>query len=284
VLALAGALLCAGVVALLAFAWSGRHDGAGPGKNNGAKPPGYAGGKLAAARLRLLVPAYFYPAEAGLKQWDQLIESARQAPVVAIVNPSSGPGTRTDPAYEKVIGRAREAGAVPIGYVSTGYAKRPLQEVKADMDRWYRLYPRVEGFFLDEQSDVADRVDYYEALLRHARKDRPNTLVVGNPGGFCAEEYVSRPTADVFCLAEHDQARELSLPVWVGRQAPDRIAAFLFSVPNEERMRELVQELLRNRVGYIYLTDSTQPNPWERLPVWWAAEVAAVRAANQEKE
>ena len=48
-------------------------------------------------RTTLLVPAYFYPAGDGLQHWDDLLAAADRVPIVAIVNPASGPGKAADP-------------------------------------------------------------------------------------------------------------------------------------------------------------------------------------------
>src|SRR5262249_51418464 len=130
------------------------------------------------------------------------IDSAGSAPVVAIANPDNGPGAEADSNFVEVIDRARKAGVTVIGYVSTGYGKRPPPEVKADVARWVRFYPKVQGIFFDEQASSADQVGYYASLYEHTRKAMPDALVVTNPGTLCAEEYLSRPAADVACLAE----------------------------------------------------------------------------------
>src|SRR5687768_16366735 len=76
--------------------------------------------------LRLLVPAYFYPAGKGEQKWDKLIAAADRVPIVAIVNPASGPGRRADPNYTAILERAAKAKRLTlIGYVTTSYAKRP---------------------------------------------------------------------------------------------------------------------------------------------------------------
>jgi hypothetical protein len=107
------------------------------------------------ARLTLLVPAYFYPAGPGLKQWEQLIEAAARVPIVAIANPASGPGERTNSDYSAVVGRAKRRGVTVIGYVGTNYAHRPIAEVEADVDRWVRFYPEISGIFFDAQEREA---------------------------------------------------------------------------------------------------------------------------------
>ena len=89
-----------------------------------------------APRLRLLVPAYFYPAGDGSKDWDRLFAASATVPIVAIVNPASGPGKKAAPNYLELFAKAQRTEKITlIGYVPTSYGKRPLAEVKADVDR-----------------------------------------------------------------------------------------------------------------------------------------------------
>jgi Spherulation-specific family 4 len=240
--------------------------------------------KTAAPRVRLLVPAYFYPAGEGLKHWDRLIESAKQVPVIAIVNPASGPGKQSDANYVKVIDRARAAGVVLIGYVSTNYAKRPAEQVSADVETWYCLYPKIQGIFFDEQASGAEKVDYYVAAGKHVRKAQPKALIVGNPGTVCAEEYVSRSAVDVVCLVERAKDAGADLPAWMKRYNRERFAGLLHCVEGKERMGQQLRELVQKNVGYLYLTSAVLPNPWDRLPEWWDAEVAAGAEVNKAAE
>jgi hypothetical protein len=232
--------------------------------------------------LRLLVPAYFYPAGEGLKQWDRLIDSASVAPVVAIANPDSGPGKVADANFVEVIDRARKAGVRVIGYVSTRHGQRPLPEVTADVGRWVRFYPRIQGIFFDEQASGANQVDYYAALYEHARKELPGALVVTNPGTLCAEGYLSRPATDVACLAEATKDfGTYRPPAWADRYPASRFAALIRGADKAEQMKDLIREMREKKVGWCYVTDGTDANPWERLPRYWEAEAAA--AARQKK-
>jgi Spherulation-specific family 4 len=140
-------------------------------------------------RVQLLVPAYFYPADDGLKHWDRLIAAASaRVPILAIVNPASGPGKAADPAYTKLLDRATTNKSLTLlGYIGTSYSKRPIAEVKADVARWVQLYPQIQGVFFDEQASGADKVDYYAALHEYTRKERKLQRVVTNPGMICAE-------------------------------------------------------------------------------------------------
>src|SRR5262249_38196114 len=136
----------------------GRPDGGQPptGPDPGPAPPS----KAPPPRLRLLVPAYFYPGGEGAAAWDRLLSVPRPDLVVVIANPDSGPGKMADPSYTQVFDRARQRGLTVIGYVSTRHGKRPADEVKEDVDRWVRFYPAVQGIFLDEQASDPRQVGH----------------------------------------------------------------------------------------------------------------------------
>ena len=97
-------------------------------------------------------------------------------PVVAIVNPSSGPGDQANPDYSAVVTRAVRRGVNVVGYVGTNYARRPLAEVEADVDRWVKFYPDITGIFFDAQASEPGQADYYVELaitrIRRSRKPR----------------------------------------------------------------------------------------------------------------
>jgi hypothetical protein len=231
--------------------------------------------------LRLLVPAYFFPDGEGLLQWNQLLNSPAAAATVAIVNLDNGPGAVRHPKYTEILKRAREKGVTVIGYVSTKYATRDPEEVKADVDRWIHFYPDVQGIFLDQQASAAEKIDYYTALYQHVHKKPGLGLVVTNPGTVCAEDYFSRPATDVACLAEPPAGiGKYQPPAWAGRYSAGRFAALATNVDTPEKMQGSILETIGKRIGYCYVTDGESPNPWSRLPRYWEQEAEAVRQVN----
>jgi serine/threonine protein kinase len=234
-------------------------------------------------KLRLLVPAYFYPGGDGLAQWDRLLEAPDPAGVVIIANTASGPGKVSDPSYVQIIGRARQKGFTVIGYVSTKYGKRPIKETKEDIDRWILFYNGLRGIFFDEQASSPDRVNYYAELYEYVRKERGLDLVINNPGTTCAEEYLAQSVADVVCLIESN--KDLSAfhpPAWMSRYKPARFAGAFPKIDDPVKMKHLVREMVAKGLGYCYITDDQEPNPWDRLPSYWQAELEAVRQVNAE--
>jgi hypothetical protein len=235
-----------------------------------------------AVRMRLWVPAYFYPSGPGLRHWDRLIASAKSVPIVVIVNPASGPGDHVDTNFAAVLPRARKAGITLVGYVGTQYTRKPLERVKAEVQTFLRFYPDIQGFHFDEQSSDARGVDYYAELYRNVRELIPGALVVTNPGTSCDAGYAARPAADAICLFENERGFDSFLPAPSLTRFPgSRFCIQAHNVATEAQMKKAVRRAAAMKLGYVFVTDDVGPNPYDRLPAYWDAEVEAVREINQ---
>ena len=250
--------------------------------NSEEAPPNRAVAANSITRLRLLVPAYFHPSGTAVEEWRRLFDAAAQVPIVVVVNPASGPGTTVEKAYADLMKNAEKRKVVTVGYLNTDYAKRPLEDVKTDIQAWKRLYPAIRGFFFDLQSSGVKDLSYYQALSEYARAQLKDALIVANPGTICDEEYLAKATADVECVFElPDGFGKFELPLWAENHPSDKFAALPYNVEGQDAMRVWVQEALRKKIGYIYITDRKGANPWGSLPSYWNDEVEAVRQANQ---
>ncbi len=236
------------------------------------------------APLRALVPAYFYPGGEGLEDWNQLIEAGSRIPIVAVVNPATGPGPSANPDYAEVIRRAKAAGVTTLGYVNTDYAKRPRQQIEADVEKWLQFYPEIGGIFFDAQPSEAQHADLYASMRALVKAKRPDSLIITNPGIVCAEPYLEKPATDVAILFENQQGfNDFALPSWAGRYQASRIAAIPYALETPEQMKEAVRQAVLKGIGYLYVTDGTGPNPWGHLPRYWKEEVDALERINQRK-
>lgn len=233
--------------------------------------------------MRLLVPAYFYPSREGVKDWEKLLQAPEAAGVVAIVNPASGPGRRVDPNYTKIFDQAKKSKVTLIGYVSTSYGKRPSEEVLADVDKWVSFYPDIQGIFFDEQANGTEQLEKLAALYEHVHKKQKLSLVITNPGTICDKQYLTRPAADAACLYEgFERWDRFTPPEWTKELKPDRIAALLYKVDSAGEMQKHIRQAKERRLGWIYVTDDSGNNPWDRLPSYWDEEVKAIQELNSE--
>jgi hypothetical protein len=234
-------------------------------------------------KVHLLVPAYFYPSGEGEKPWARVIEASARVPIVAIVNPDSGPGKTRDPNYMRVFERARGSKLTLIGYVPLGYARRPVGEVKDDVDRWIQLYPRINGFFFDEQPSGADQAPFVLECFAHARQRLGHAVLVSNPGVLCAPEYLEGEQPPVVCLFEHERGFDTyRSPAWVHERGAQHFATLHYHRETAERMKSLVAESLAQGAAFVYVTDAGGANPWDRLPTYWASEVDEVARRNRD--
>ena len=78
-----------------------------------------------------------------------------------------------------------KAGIKNIAYIRTNYQKRPLAEVLADVDKYYKLYGKdnLSGFFFDEVGvDDANHPAYMKAVYEYVKGKGKENIVVANPG------------------------------------------------------------------------------------------------------
>jgi hypothetical protein len=244
-------------------------------------------------KTSLLVPAYFDPAiRTGRAYWAVLERAAKQVPIVAIVNPNSGPGSATEQrVYLPVLRSARRAGVTLIGYVFTDHGKKPLETATREVTAWKRLYGGlVSGIFLDAQAAGKESLPYYRALARHIRKEfAPAPLIIGNPGTKFDEEYLHDVVNSAACFYENSTATkrtQLSVPEFFALGNWPRACLLAHKVTDRRDMESLVRDLMREEIGYLYVTDAHMSdgvlNPWSRLPSYWKEEVEAVARSNKE--
>lgn len=232
--------------------------------------------------LRVLVPAYFYPDQKGLDEWNRLIAAARRVPIIAVANVSSGPGAAVDTNYAKIIPTAVKAGVTVIGYVNTAQGTRPIDEVEADIQRWVRFYPPIQGVFLDAQAPEASSVPYYQTIRRLIDRQIPGAVVISNPGTICRQEFFREPVADLTCIFEVTSGFDtFEPPPWATEAIRRRCVALPYKIGPAALMKTYLARAVTMRLGAVYVTDAGGNNPWHRLPMYWDEEVEAVHRLNR---
>ena len=252
--------------------------------------------------MRLLVPAYFYPAGEGLECWNRLIAShdpRQNIEIVAIANINSGKvGSAVDPNYADVIRRAAKQGLTVIAYITSDYANAhgisPLQDAKENVTNWFKLYPELRGVFIDEQSsDAAPIASYYLPLRTQIAAIKADALVVGNPGNNCVEDYLAKrpggPIMDVVIIHENNETklpyRDALPATWMSDYSPNRFAMLVHTSQTFAAQLRLAK---KRRTAYVFVTDAIGPppetiHPWGKLPSYWADELQMVGALNDQR-
>ncbi|MEA2320800.1 MAG: hypothetical protein QOD81_650 [Solirubrobacteraceae bacterium] len=203
-----------------------------------------------------LIPAYLVP---------QGVAKIAERPVhsrVVILNPSSGPHSERQPAYEQAVRALQRSGTRVLGYVHTGYGTRDMAAVEADISRYESGYG-VDGVFLDEASHAQEQLPYYRALTGYVRA-AGDRLVVLNPGTIPAPGYFD--IADIVVTFEGPYsayaAALRAMPDWVRRLAPGRSAHLIYGASQAQALEAVQQD----SAGYVYATTGELPDPWSALP------------------
>jgi hypothetical protein len=179
--------------------------------------------------------------------------------------------------YAAVIAEATDRGVKLVGYINTRYAERPASEVKREVDAWVRWYPRIAGFFLDQQPDDPRHSGYIADITGYARSKLRGATVITNPGIPCDESYLTRGASDLACVfANFEGFDAFELPANLRIYDSSRYAALVYQVADVAAMRSMLREAIIKRIGYIYVTDGKNPNPWSGLPAYFEAEVDAL--------
>jgi hypothetical protein len=213
------------------------------------------------------------------------------------MNVDNGPGSAPNSDFVSATQAFRAAGGRLLGYVYTCYggtqcasgplATRSTGEVLARAQRYAQWYG-VDGIFLDEMSNQLQDLPFYSTIASGLRSARPQWQIVGNPGTATPADYLA--VADVLVTSENGGASYAGAPSlpWMSSAAPDRQAHLLYNVSGTAAMQSLLLQAQTHGAGHVYITDdrytpgsTTETNPWDALPSYWTAELAAVSAVPQ---
>ena len=217
----------------------------------------------------MIIPAYKYPT--GAWQPDTYWESVHKAgggkvPYV-IVNPASGVGEKVKSDYAKLIDDNITAGIKNIGYIRTHYQTRPIEEVKAEVDKYLELYgkDKIHGYFFDEITAQNNQGTAYMAeLYRYVKAKAGDKLVMANPGTHITDAIA--PYADIFVTSE------VSAKTYLNNYEQPK-SAFENDPKNAHRIMHMIHDVTPDQydavikasrernAGWVFPTSDTQENP-----------------------
>ncbi|MFD7284604.1 spherulation-specific family 4 protein [Streptomyces sp. NPDC059863] len=257
-----------------------------------AAPEAPAGTATRAGSQKISVPAYFYPGPL----WDRLTQAGTGVGL-AVANPYNGPGDGDDQ-YTAAIKKADAAGISVIGYVATGYfgttgmttrsgSTDPdewMRQIKSDVDVWYRLYggAGLGGIFFDEGmarcgSENTDVARYIELKNYVESRYGDDAVVVDNPGTGVEECYTEAADTLVTFEGDENSYRGHQPEAWESSASPGKVWHLVYDVPDEGRMREVMELSRQRNAGHVYVTPDTMAdkNPWDTLPpdAYWNTEI-----------
>ncbi len=225
------------------------------------------------AATGIIVPLYTYPGSA----WTTLVQTKNAnpaVPVVAIINPNSGPGVSSDTNYVTGIRNLQAANIVVLGYVYTGYGSRSTSAVEADINSYSSWY-HVNGIFFDEMSNKDGYQGYYSNLNNYV-KSIGMAFTVGNPGADTLPSYIG--TVDNIIIYENAGLPPLSyLGGWHTSYDKKNFSFLSYADPSLDTSYVASAS---SGAGYVYITNDNLPNPWDTLPPYFGSLVSAVGVAD----
>lgn len=198
----------------------------------------------------------------SLTDWDKIIAAK---PVIAMINPGSGPGTSADSLYVGLVPKVKTAGINCLGYVHTRYGARPIAEVKHDIDLHVQFYG-VTGIFVDTTSNQLAYVPYYAELCAYIHAK--GLKVCLNPGTKCLEDHVKM--ADWVMCVETEAVNYLAgtRPTWE-KNYPGKLWHCVHTA-SLSQLQTIYDKARRDGAGLLTVTDAVMPNPYSRLPTYWS--------------
>jgi hypothetical protein len=232
------------------------------------------GETLPTKTVTLGVPAYFYPWPDD-PTWPMLAELPPGS--IVVMTPDNGPGKAVDPQYRTALSYLTGTSTTLYGYVDSAYAARDPAVLLAEVETYVEWYG-ITGVFVDQVLATAPHRDAYEWLS--ARLRQRGLRVALNPG---------QPVIDPSYLDIADHVlvfegtltgyREASIPAWTADVDRDRLWHCVYEVDDETACREVLALAAQRNAGVVFATDGRMPNPWDRLPPYWTALLAAAKDA-----
>lgn len=248
-----------------------------------------------AQKAGLIYPIYTDPPSGIYSGLITLMGTYPNVPVVAVLNPNSGPGSSASAAYTTAIGQLQTAGAIVLGYIETGYGVAnadftPQNEttMKADIAAWQSFYPAIQGIFIDEMDDTGSStgctsisggncVALYQALTTYAH-GLGLYLTYGNPGENTISAYFSSspPAVDRYMVYETNAYGTAANYNNAGLCNYINCATVAFTVSySSTNLTTMMQN-----AAWVYMTDDHATNPYDAAPTYLSTEIAAISAFN----
>jgi hypothetical protein len=231
----------------------------------------------------LAVPAYFHP-DVETADWVALTDPALldgspfDGVRFVVLNVANGPDTWRQGPFVRAIDGLHRAGVPVIGYLDTGYGRRPVATVLAEAAR-YREWYGVEGAFLDQVRSDPDGLEHTAAITAGLRAA---PLLVLNHGTHPDEAYAG--LADILVTFEGPATahRALTVPDWVWAYPRARFCHLVYGCRPQDTPA-VVERAVRSHAGTIYVTDRVGANPWDGLPAWLTAGITLARPGGSDR-
>ncbi|WP_323185545.1 spherulation-specific family 4 protein [Kitasatospora sp. NBC_01287] len=213
---------------------------------------------------RLLVPLYVHPA-VDPAAWQAVAAAGPERVRAVVLNVANGPGPEPDQAFVQAAAELAGAGIPLLGYVDTGYGRRPHAEVVAEVLN-HRQWYGTTGVYFDQAAAHQAALAHYRRLTTAARAAGCELVVLGH-GVHPEPSFAGHELGDVLVTFEGSWSEydALVLPLWTGHHPAERFCHLVYGVP-AERAEAAGALLASRRAGVGCAVPGSGTNPWSELP------------------
>ncbi len=223
----------------------------------------------AATNSGVVIPLYTYPTDGSWAATLQARSAHPNVPIIAVINPGTGPGGSSDSNYVQGVKNFQAAGIIVLGYVATGYASQLISSLESQISS-YKSWYSVNGIMFDEMSSVQGNENYYSTLNTYV-KSLGMTMTMGNPGTSVPSSYIG--TFDSLFIFEQGGLPTLSYLSSYSGHPKSNFAYIGYTV---SPLNTAFEAASSQYAGWLYITDAGLPNPYSVLPSYLLNEVAAL--------
>lgn len=223
------------------------------------------------SKQSVIATTYTYP-DSKNSFWSTVVSLGGSKIPYALINPNSGVGEKIEVNYMAQIKRNKKVGIKNIAYIPTTYQKRNIQEVKAEVDKYFSLYGKdnINGFFFDEIAVTKENeVKYMKEIFDYVKSKSQNNIVIANPGNQITDEISSY--ADIWVTSEvsaNTYINKFDKPKskFENNTSNNKHIWHIIHSAKPEEYKKIIELSRERNAGWLMITDDLMPNPYDKMP------------------
>jgi len=171
---------------------------------------------------------------------------------IALVNClTSGQPTTVNQPLLSVIVRSQLCGISVFGVIKTNFGKRPIADIKLEIDLYVNLY-KLDGIYFDEIPKDCSCQTYFKTLYAYI-KTKCGGVVILNVGVNVPQCFGIFSDILVIFHSTYEKYQQFTPSPWCTRYPSTTFWHIVTSCPREQQRLALIQAF-KKRAGYIYIT------------------------------
>jgi hypothetical protein len=136
----------------------------------------------------------------------------------------------------------------------------------------------VTDIFFDNVTTGVASEPYYQTLTTYVHQQTSGAQTILNPGTIPDQSYMNAGDIIVTFEGDYKTYQNASFPAWINNYAASRFYNIVYNVPDQAFMNNVLDQAETNNVSYVYITNTSPPNPFDALPPYLLSEAKSVEA------